>query len=105
MSALTPFTAGASTVNIVVSASSQAVQVQPNTNPSPLSYQVRVFNSGTNITYIAFGTSAVTVTTATGLPIAPNSVEVFTIPLNGLYAAAIGGAAGNTIFFTPGDGN
>jgi hypothetical protein len=102
MSSLTPFTAGGTTVSISVSGSSQNIAVQSTATPTPGCAQIRVFNSGSAITFIAFGGSTVTATTSS-LPIAPNSVEVFTMPLTGIYAAAIG-TSGNTIYFTPGDG-
>jgi hypothetical protein len=98
------FTPYYATTSITVGASSANVQVF-NTGQMPFPQsQVRIFNSGSAVTYIAFGNSSVTATTAS-IPIAPNSVEVMTNPGAGslAYIAAIG-TAGNTIYFTPGEG-
>jgi hypothetical protein len=93
----------ANTVNVAVTGTSANVQFT--TGIGLLNgCQVRLFNSGTNITYINFGaTSAVTATTTAGLAMAPNSIEVFTVPYSTTYVAAIG-TSGNTLYATPGEG-
>jgi hypothetical protein len=104
MSIIASFNPTLPTVNISVTGSSANVAVFSTAGYSaPPQTQVRVFNSGSAVTFIAFGaTSSVTATTSS-LPIAPNSVEVFTINASNTYIAAIG-TSGNTIYFTPGEG-
>ena len=91
----------AATVNIAVTGTTANVALGAVVGTT--GSQVRVFNSGTAITYIAFGSSSAVTATTAGLPIAPNSLEVIGIPYNTTYVAAIG-TSGNTIYFTLGEG-
>jgi len=93
----------AATVNIDVSASSQAVSLaMPYGDPR----QVRIMNNGTATAWVNFGTSAVTAALASGFPVGPGVTEVITIPDYGAtpYAAAIAVGSTGKIYFTPGDG-
>ncbi len=70
---------------------------------------VRLFNSGTDVIWVCFGTAAGAVAVNTSMAMAPNSVEVFTVAdalanQGTLYVAAIGPGAGNTLYITPGMG-
>ena len=69
-------------------------------------YQVRVYNAGTQVAFVAFGsTSAVTAATATSMPVPPGAVEVFTVPFNTQYIAAISANANSgALYATPGEG-
>lgn len=94
-------------VSLTVTASSGNVQVT-NSGGVGQPSQVRVFNNGTNVVYLAFGQdNTVTASTANSFAMVPNSVEVFTVPTfttNALYVAAIAGTTGNTLNITPGEG-
>lgn len=97
-----PFNAvQAATVNIDVSASSQAVSLATASNGYR---QVRVLNDGTATAWIAFGANTVTTTVAAGIPIRAGAERVFTIPNSVTHAAAIAAAATGKIYFTPGSG-
>lgn len=91
----------ANTANIVVSASSQNVQL-----PGRGERQILVTNDGTATVWIRFGASGVTTASSTGIPIPAGSAQVFTIRdigANGFVAAIAAGATG-TVYFTPGIG-
>lgn len=65
---------------------------------------VRVTNSSNNLAFIAFATSAAgAVSATTGMPILPNSVELFTVGRDQVYAVGVS-AATATLYFTPGQG-
>ena len=91
----------AATANIAVTASSASVALNASTGFT--GNQVRVYNYGTAIAYIAFGTASTVTATTASLPIAPNSIEVFGIPYGTTYAAALG-TSGGTVYFTLGEG-
>lgn len=64
----------------------------------------RIANIGTQVVFIDFaGLSTATTTTTTGMPLLPNSVEVFKDRPNA-YIVAIAAGAGSTIYVTAGDG-
>lgn len=90
------------TVNIDVSATSQALALGPQAG----STQVRVMNNGTATVWIRFGDSAVAATTAAGIPIGPGVTEVFTVAsfAGAPYVAAIAAGSTGKIYFTPGTG-
>lgn len=93
--------APAATVNIDVSASSQAIQVSTSAAPQ----QVRVMNNGTATVWIKFGASNVAATLAADHPVGPGATEIFTVA-EGVapYVAAIAAGATGKIYFTPGAG-
>ena len=64
----------------------------------------RVYNAGAAVAYIKFGNSAVTAALATGLPVAPGSVELFSIAPNTTHMAAIVASGTGVVFVTPGGG-
>lgn len=65
---------------------------------------VRILNSSSNIAFVAFATSAAgEVSTTTGMPILPNSAELFTVSREQTYVVAVG-AATATLYLTPGLG-
>lgn len=99
-------TFNAATVNIVLSASSQqvALSVPKNQGDPEIPSTVRVVSIGTVGGFIEFGVdSSITAAAATGIPILPNSDKTFLLPKGITNVAAIG-AAGSTIYFTPGHG-
>ena len=91
------------TVSISLTTSSANVAL-PALIGSGVGYQLRIFNSSTATAFIAFGQSGVTASTSTSLPMLPNSVEVFSIPFNTSYVAAIGSATNGTVYITQGEG-
>ena len=91
------------TVSISVTGTSANANAFPVSAGNGVGYQLRVFNSGTAITYLTFGTSSALVATTAGLPIAPNSLEVVAVPFGTTYVAAIG-TSGNTVYLTAGEG-
>jgi hypothetical protein len=64
---------------------------------------VRVTNASNALAFVAFGTAATVVSTTTGMPILPNSVELFTVGQKQTNVATIA-AATATMYFTPGQG-
>lgn len=93
------FEPGGPTVSLAVTGTTSRVQVQAS---PPGSRQLRVYNSGTVVVFITCGDVAVVATTATGMPVAPGSVEVLG---NGqTYCAGISGGTAVTLYLTPGAG-
>ena len=98
---MSPFRPNGSTVNIDVSASSQAVDLgRPD--------QVRYMNNGSATIWIHFGGSTVTALATAGIPVGPGVTEVLSIP-NGLvgadvYVAVIAAGSTGKVYFTPGTG-
>ncbi len=93
------------TVNIDVSAASQAVLIGP--NPAAGAVVVRIMNNGSATVWINLGPSTVTATTAAGIPIPAGGIEVMTVPHNStnlIYASVIAAGATGRIYFTPGSG-
>ncbi len=66
---------------------------------------VRLFNDGNEKIYVRFGDSTVTAAVATGIPMLPNSIEVFSFQREQTHIAAIAGAPGNTLRVTTGEGS
>lgn len=93
-----PFAAGGSTVTLSASGSSAAVQIQPGANNPAL----RVYNSGTVAAFIVCGGASITAAVATGMPIAPGSVEV--IGCAQTHVAGITAGTAATVYLTPGSG-
>jgi hypothetical protein len=87
----------ASTVNISVSSSSQALQVK---GTNVIARHVRLTNASANIMFVDFGPSSITTTTTTGMPVLPNSAIVVATASN--YVAVIGTTG--TLYATPGEG-
>ena len=96
------FQSSADTVNIDVSAATQAVALGRATGAT----QVRVVNDGTATVWIAFGTSAVTAALATAMPVRSGQDCGFTISggVGAPFAAAIAAAATGKVYFTLGTG-
>ncbi len=93
------------TVNIAVSASSQAVLVY--TGEPGAVVQVRVMNNGSATAWQAFGDSTVTTSTSAGRPFGSGATEVLTtvVPASGqLYAAAIAAGVTGSMYFEAGIG-
>jgi len=84
--------------------SANALVFQPGAGYPGTGYQVRLYNYGSNITYVAFGPDSSVTATTNSLPLAPNSIEVFAVPFNTAYLATIGTATGNMLFMTAGEG-
>lgn len=72
---------------------------------------IRLFNSGTDVIFVCFGKTATAVAAAdVCIAMAPNSVEVFSLPpyLANSALAYVGyiaaGASSNVLYVTPGNG-
>lgn len=90
------------TVNIAVSSSSQSVKICDGSAMR----QIRVVNDGTATVWIAFGSSAVTTASTTGMPMRAGSDYIFSAAPEGgtLYIAAIAAAATGKVYATWGSG-
>ena len=97
-----PFEKMANTVSLAVGTSTGSVAV---TGAGVGTGTVRLVNSGTNTIFVEFGTSGVTATTTTSIPLLPNSVETFVFRKENTHVAAIADTAGNTLYVTYGVGS
>ena len=88
------------TVNIALSTASQAVALT-----NVVSQTIRVFNDASVTTFVAFGSSTVTASTASALPVAAGVTEVFRPNGNATYVSAMVSSGAGVIYFTPGAGN
>jgi len=93
-----PFLPGGATVTLAVTGTTSRVQVQA----SAAAKAMRLYNSGTVAVFVTCGDVASVATVATGLPVAPGSVEV--IGCAQQYIAGISGGTAATLYVTPGDG-
>lgn len=91
-----PFTPGP-TVSLAVSTSSASVDMGSQV------VTVRVFNSSSGIVFIRFADQPDPVATTSDLPIAPNSVEAFSLR-GARYVAAVTASGTGTVYFTDGEG-
>jgi hypothetical protein len=93
-------TAVASTINTAAN-SSAAQQGANDTN-------YLLTNIGANVVFIEFSQAApaavAAATVANSIPLLPNSQEIMSGPPNA-QLSVIAGAAGNTVYVTPGEGN
>ncbi len=90
----------AATVNAAVGTSSTFIPL-----PKLGVQAIRVVNVGTNVIFIEQVESAATAASlTTGIPVLPNTVEVFTYPNDKVGIAVISASAGNTVYVTPGEG-
>lgn len=87
------------TVSLAVTGATGRVQVQSSDTNSP---NMRVYNSGTVVVFLACGDVTVIATTTSSMPIAPGTVEV--IGCAQLYIAGISGGTAATVYLTPGSG-
>ncbi len=94
----TPMTAG--TVSRTVSGSTAAVALAKTGNPQTVMVQSPAANA---IAFIEFGDSTVTAAAATGTPILPGAIMVFTVAAAVTHMAAIGSAG--TLYVTVGHGD
>jgi hypothetical protein len=93
----------ANTVNIVASAATQNIQLLP--QPAVGHRSVRIVNSGTNLSWVQFGKdNTVTAAVATSIPLLPNSELYLYVHNDETWAAIISTGAGNTVYFTIGEG-
>ena len=97
--AQTAFQPGGNTVTLAVTGTTARVQVQPAGTGSP---NIRVYNSGTVAVFLSCGDVAVTAATATGMPVAPGSVEI--VHCGQTYVAGISAGTAATVYLTPGSG-
>ena len=96
----------ASTVSLSATSSTSRVEVLTtsviqNTNGTHI---IRVYNAGTVAVFLNFGTVAVTAAVATGMPVAPNSIEVFFVHPTESYVSGITASGTATVYITPGIG-
>lgn len=93
----------APTVTRAVTTSSARVAITAPLNNGE--FQVRLANVGSYTTFVNFGDVTVTATVAAGLPLLANTVEVFTVPADVTYVAAINDTGGSaTLYITTGQG-
>lgn len=97
-----PFTPTGATVNIAATGSTGSVALGTPSGQGGMA--VRVHNAGAATVFIAFGTSAVTAATASGIPIPAGAVETFSAGPSVTHAAAITASGTATVYFTPGQG-
>jgi hypothetical protein len=96
--AQTAFQPGGPTVTLAVTATTARVQVQASNN----NQNMRLYNSGTVPVFVACGDVAVLATLATGMPVAPGTVEV--IHCAQTHLAGIVATSTATLYATPGSG-
>lgn len=103
MSLTAPFTPGA-TATLAVTSSTGSVALGAGAGNGVADFQVLVTSAaGAALSFIVFGTSSVTATTA-GTPILSGSAQTFTVPATATYVAAITGTGTATLYFTVGRG-
>jgi len=95
------FTPVGATVNLTVSGASQALAL----NTAGAGDTVyRIANLGTLVTFVTFGSSAVTTTASVGMPIPINGVVYVSLGNSVTHLAAIGSGAGSVLYVTAGAG-
>ncbi len=94
-----PFSPGGATVNL--SATNVAASVQFNLLRSDA---VRLYNSGAEAVFIAFGDSTVTTTVAAGMPIGAGVTEVLGCGGQSYIAGITAGSGPAVLYVTPGEG-
>jgi hypothetical protein len=95
-----PFQVKGATVNVAVTAASQALAI---TRPGVGTQSVRIANIGTQTIFIVFGISTATATVAAGMPMLANTAETFTIENEVTTVAVIAGNTGSTMYVTTGE--
>ena len=91
------------TVNLAVTGTSQTLATSAQGTIQGLC-AYRIANIGTQTVFIDFSSSSTaTITTTTGFPVLPNSVEIFR-DMPHAYVVAIAAATGSTIYVTLGEG-
>jgi hypothetical protein len=98
----TIFTPTGTTKNLAVTASTGRVALPVFANQSR---SVRVFNSGSVVVFIEFGTVATDAAVATSMPIGPGATEWFEIGGAVTYVAGITASGTATVYFTEGMGS
>ena len=94
-----------STVNLTASTtSSRVAKASLPSSSSPAPHEMRVVNTGTVVVYIEFGDSTVAASSATSMPILPNTVESFMVNASQTHIAAVSSSGTPTLFFTTGLG-
>jgi hypothetical protein len=91
---------GASTVSLTATTSSSRVALSHSGRP----YDVRLYNAGSVVVFVEFGDSTVAAATATGMPIAPGTVEAFSLPPSATHMAGITSSSTAAIYVTLGYG-
>ena len=92
-------TDGAATVTLSATGTTSRVQLQTAVPGAP---NVRLYNAGSVPVFVNCGDVTVVATTATGLPIAPGSVEVLGCQSTHISGITASGTA--TLYATPGPG-
>lgn len=88
------------TVNVAVTAATQFLTI-----PDTLGTRsVRLVNLGPDTIFIEFVQAAQTAAVTTSLPMLPNTVEVFTLPLDVTRLSVIGTTTTSTLYATYGEG-
>jgi len=94
------------TVNLSVTSSTGRVAVLTATSLADVSGSsvIRLYNAGSVAVFVEFGDGTVTAAVATGMPIAPGSVEAFRVNPAQTNVAAITASGTATLYATPGAG-
>ncbi len=93
-----PFTPNQPTLRVAATATSAGGAITRTAG------QLRIYNAGPNKAFVRWGTGAQTADT-TDTPVAPGSVEIFSITIGANNVAAICDASETaTVFFTTGEG-
>jgi hypothetical protein len=94
------------TVSLVATTSSSSVQVI--TLPAETDMTIAamlVTNAGNDVVFVKFSNTASPVATTADMPLLAGSAVLVSVGATPIYAAAISLSAGNTVYFTPGNGN
>lgn len=97
-----PFSALSDTTAVISGTTTSAAASLPGTAGGGQS--VRVFNSGTTIAFVRWAATSPTAV-ATDIPIAPGATEVFSLPVDAAFVAAILASGTGSIYFTRGAGS
>ncbi len=92
-------TDGAATVTLNATGTTSRVQLQTAVPGAP---NARLYNSGSVPVFVNCGDVTVVATTATGMPVAPGSVEI--IGCQNTHIAGITASGTATVYATPGPG-
>lgn len=100
MQAIYPFRQVEGTVSAVVGATSVALTP---TRANMGTQTVRIANVGTQVVFVTFADENAVATTTAGMPILPNSVEVFYFKRETTSLAFIAAGTGSTVYVTTGE--
>lgn len=101
MQYIRPFSQVEGTVNLVVTATPGTITP---TRAHMGTQTVRILNAGTQIVFVSFGEAVVVpASTATSMPILPNSVETFLLRNEVGFLSFVAAGTGSTVYVTTGE--